>query len=337
MSSSTTPPLHVRLHRRAFTRWAAGGLLVSLGAGVSAQPAKKPRLEFAETAGVYRIAFHPAGDLLAVAVQDGPLDLWDLRTGQRRARLQAAQNPIPNSLAFSPDGATLVSGMGDGAILVWDVASGSKKHTLRGDGLAVEAVAVSPNNGILRASALSGVRQWDLAAGRELPEIPIASDGGTTLPVVLSARGTVLAAVGLDHSIRVWHLAAGKPRALTLKGHTQLVSKLAFTPDGKILVSGGQDDQIRVWDTATGRPLPLKSKAGFIGDVAISPDGRTAASGTFSGSQVTLWDLATNRVVATLPGADPDRSVLALAFSADGRTLAVGEGDRIRVWDVPQR
>jgi WD40 repeat protein len=62
--------------------------------------------------------------------------------------------------------------------------------------------------------------------------------------------------------------------------------------------------------------------------VAFSPDGGTLAAGGYSGG-AWLWDLATCRLVATLEG-----HVESLAFSPDGRLLAIGDGRRVRLWDV---
>src|SRR4051794_29224044 len=74
----------------------------------------KPRAEWKETGSIHALLFSPDGKLLAVSVADGPLDLWEVPAGKRRARLQEPAMPIPESHAFSRDGATLVSGMGDG-------------------------------------------------------------------------------------------------------------------------------------------------------------------------------------------------------------------------------
>jgi len=41
-----------------------------------------------------------------------------------------------------------------------------------------------------------------------------------------------------------------------LRGHTDRVNDIAFSPDGKQLVSVCDDKTARLWDVATGRPSP---------------------------------------------------------------------------------
>jgi WD40 repeat protein len=50
----------------------------------------------------------------------------------------------------------------------------------------------------------------------------------------------------------LWDVTTGKERA-TLKGHTDVVFSVAFSPDGEALVSASEDGKLKLWDTKTGK------------------------------------------------------------------------------------
>src|SRR5262249_17801928 len=75
-------------------------------------------------------------------------------------------------------------------------------------------------------------------------------------------------------------LAAEPKLRSTLKGHTNWLLCVSFSPDGKTLASSGWDSTIKLWDVATGKnTATFKGHIGPIMSVAFSPDGKTLASG----------------------------------------------------------
>ncbi len=120
---------------------------------------------------------------------------------------------------------------------------------------------------------------------------------------------------------------------LTLHGHTDAVTSVAFSPNGKRLASSSFDETVKVWDTATGQEsLTLKGHTGLIWNVAFSPDGQRLASASLD-QTVKVWDADTGQALLTLQG--HTAAVLSVAFSPDGMRLASGcEDGTIKLWDA---
>ena len=119
----------------------------------------------------------------------------------------------------------------------------------------------------------------------------------------------------------------------SLEGHTDSVTRIAFSPNSATLASASQDRTIRLWDVATStHKHTLTGHGSHIYSIAFSPDGLTLASGSENG-RIRLWNVTTGQYRVTLEGhRDIIRSV---AFSPDGRTLASGSSDRtIRLWNA---
>jgi WD40 repeat protein len=116
----------------------------------------------------------------------------------------------------------------------------------------------------------------------------------------------------------------------------------SFSAHTAILVTAfGQaiDGTDVVWDvTDLSRPRRLSQFEGGQ-PTALSPDGRTVATVTFSG-RTALWNVADPRhpaMVATLPGSDfrhLNPSLRGQAFSPDGRILATAYYNQVFLWDV---
>ncbi len=289
---------------------------------------------------VYSVAISPDGKTALSGSWDNSVRLWDLATGHEILKLEGHSSMV-TSVAFSPDGKTALSGSVDKTAILWDLATGREIRKLEGHSNAVWSVAFSPDG----KTALSGswdftVRLWDLATGREIRKLE--GHSGEVRSVAISPDGkTALSGsrdlFGHDHTVRLWDLATGR-EIRKLEGHSWPVNSVAFSPDGKTALSGSCEKfdaketwrcvigSLKLWDLATGREIrKLEGHSGEVRLVAISPDGKSALSGS-EDHTVRLWDLATGREIRKLEGHSD--IVYSVAISPDGKTALSGSCEK---------
>ena len=74
-------------------------------------------------------------------------------------------------------------------------------------------------------------------------------------------------------TIRLFDIGSGK-EVRAMKGHTDKVTSLAFTPDGKRLISGSKDKTVQCWDLATGKLIWKLALTRGVTNLAVSPTGK---------------------------------------------------------------
>ncbi len=204
-------------------------------------------------------------------------------------------------VTFTPDGRYLVSASNDKLIRVWDLETGKTVRTLRGQ----------------------------ISAG----------DEGKIFAMALSPDGRWLAAAGFmgisgNEPIRLYDFTSGKLVTL-LKGHTNVVLSLAFSPDNRYLVSGqgGSYNQVAIiWDVQRHQKLhTLHGHTDRIYAVAFTPDSQRVVTGSLDHS-LRLWQVQDGGLITTLKG--HTNKVYAVAISPQEDIIASGSDDyTIHLWD----
>ena len=165
---------------------------------------------------------------------------------------------------------------------------------------------------------------------------------------LLSAFGGLLLVVALVLVAR-WSTQTGSStptpashtpgtKVCTYKGHSDVVSELAWSPDGKYIASGGPDHTLQVWEAMTGKHirsinvlLNVKSEYGGM-TFAWSPDSKYLVAG-FSDNTAKVVNVMTGEFTLTYTG--HTASVNQVAWSPDGKYIASASSDKtIQVWDA---
>jgi WD40 repeat protein len=104
--------------------------------------------------------------------------------------------------------------------------------------------------------------------------VAFSPDSGT-LALASSQRQGLMATT--NHRVTLWDLNTGSP-AIELKGRTQTIGVVAFTPDGQTLATASDDGTVKLWDPVTGQErLTLSYEDRQPIGLLFTPDGQTLA------------------------------------------------------------
>jgi len=188
------------------------------------------------------------------------------------------------------------------------------------------------------------VYEADLAAAKFEPK-DLYAHGSYVTGVALA--GTTLVSGSYDGKLMWWDTAAGKA-IRTTDAHAKWIRKVIASPDGKLVASIADDMVCKLWDAATGKLVKElrghkeKTPQGFgsmLYAVTFSHDGKRLATADKVAHAI-VWDVESGKEVGAC-----DAPIMytwdqvqrlhsiggarALAFSPDGKELAVGGTGKI--------
>jgi WD40 repeat protein len=196
------------------------------------------------------VAVTRSGDLVAVAGQDGGIQIFRISDGTRVGS-ESMEEYNTRSVAFSPDGRYVAGGLVNGDIIVWDMSTGNEVATLeRHTDTVVSLDFGADTTQFVSASEDETAIIWD----REqlVPEHVLNLETRPTA-VAWNNPGTMIAVAGEDGSVQFRDPATGERlHEGSADGHAKRVNDLAFNPDGDRLVSASDDRSIIIWRAETG-------------------------------------------------------------------------------------
>jgi len=291
-------------------------------------------------------AFSDDGQQLALAVGDGRVFLYDLKTGTLRWTVQAHEYGVA-SLRFNRAGTVLASGNANGeALRFWDTKTGAVHGPTVLGVRSISGFTSGDRAVVMGGRVISTADLFQLQRQVELRDLPgrtyraVRSEGSRLTPDGKSVCETtfVFRDRGMGFRASSWALGGLERNdfGLTLPEERRLG---AVSADCRVLAVAASDVLgkehtlrplgVEVYDPATGRKLRAWSVPRRVTSLALSLDGRRVAYLEEGRTTLTLGDVKTGRRTSwKLPPGVQDLFSLPLVFRADGRVLLIGIGTR---------
>ena len=298
---------------------------------------------------IQNLAFSPDGKTIAITTQlfhTSKVLLWDMAARKPVCQYPGHVREI-RSVRVSPDGKMLWTAGLDQSINAWDARTGRHLYSidlpqLKHEPARAPEFCLSPDGSSVAIAWGRDIIFHDAATGKETRRIMDLE--GPLLAVAYSPEGKYIACLDTrmrsegdvifgERILKVIDAGTGRQQ-LEVPGLRPNVHQLAWSPDGKQIATGaieGTYSKVTFWDASNGKEI--RAVGGSY--VAFSPtDERVAVYG--ADNRVRLYNRTSGQLLMDSP-----RHYLgcALAFSPDGRNLAVACSDQnfetfFRVYDV---
>lgn len=229
-------------------------------------------------------AFSPGSDLFALgfipesdARGKQPVGLWNLKTAERIGELPDHGDGV-SAINFAPDGRTLATFGNDGVFRTWEIPEKTQRlkiQTYEQFMINGSKCVISPDNALF---AYIPSRKSITASDTK---------GYGSFGTMVDSRSIMVIKLPEDST----RSAAVSYRVLTAPPVAKWFNSIAISRDHRTLFASTGNHQIYAWDTASGEmtgSLGVHDGGNRVAALAVSPDGKTLATGMADGTAL-LW------------------------------------------------
>lgn len=237
--------------------------------------------------------------------------LYQIGHAQPEIVVRSGHSSPIKTMVPSPDGKVLASVDEKGLIIIWDIASTQELRAFSAPSAWSGSIAFSPDSEMIAYGYSQGIKLWNVISGKELESF--SEDK-------IDVKDTE------DH-----------------EDTENLITGIAYSPDGKSIVSVNTVGDIALWDIASGKKHILLESDCLVSagtglgavyyprSIAFSPDGKSVAfydcssKGTKGEEDreigLALLDTKTGQRIKSLEKSFGDYNQRSIAFSPNGELL----------------
>jgi WD40 repeat protein len=241
------------------------------------------------------------------------VDVWSLYSGERLHQLEHA-NGVECIKCLAKN--RLITSTERGIIKIWDLLQGRCLFSLNSHYKAVILLDTVPNeaNMFISGDNHGILRIWDLNKPKKkcITKIKVSYVNNKLIKALTQG---LLACLSYNSQLDIWNYKTSE-RVITLKGHTDRINDLEFSPSENWLISCSNDKTIRIWSMSTFECVQVLEQFECIEKIHLinrvshhrqmpytnsSSSLKLLTQVTSENRRFNIWDLSTNECVETFP------------------------------------